>query len=64
MTISKDHPVEDEAATRIYPGMSNYVDTDCAFSAAVEKGLADLDAGRSKTAAEIAAKFRRNYNPA
>ena len=65
MSILKHHDDhDDEAATRIYPDMPNYVGTEAAFVAAVEEGLADIRAGRTVPFAEVAAELRRNYGKA
>jgi len=44
--------------------MPNYVGTEAEFLAAVESGLADLDASRTVSFEEVAAEFRRNYGKA
>ena len=61
MLEPKPRPADDEAATRIYPDMPSYVGSEAAFLAAVDKGLADLDAGRTVSFADVAAEFRRNH---
>jgi hypothetical protein len=64
MLESKHRPADDEVATRLYPDMPNYVGSEVEFLVAVEVGLADIRAGRTKTAAEINAKYRRTLGTA
>ncbi len=60
MLEPKHKPADDEAATRIYPDMPIYAGSEADFVAAVEKGLADIRAGRTVSHDEIVAEFRRN----
>jgi predicted transcriptional regulator len=64
MATSKYHSDGDLADTEIYPDMGNYVGTAAEFLAAVDKGLADLDAGRTVSFEEVAAEFQRNRGKA
>jgi predicted transcriptional regulator len=58
------HAADDEAVIRIYPDMPNYVDSEAEFLAAVDKGLADIRAGRTVAFADVAAEFSRDDEPA
>jgi predicted transcriptional regulator len=55
---------DEEAATQIYSDMPNYVGSEAEFLAAVEVGLADLDAGRTVSSEVLVAKYRRINRPA
>ncbi len=55
---------EDAADTDMYPDMPNHVGTEAEFLAAVEIGLADLDAGRTVSFEVLVAKYRRTNRPA
>ena len=49
------------AATRIDPGMPNFVGNEAEFVAAVEIGLADIKAGRTVSLEDVTAELRRAY---
>jgi hypothetical protein len=58
MIEPKRRTVDDCVGVKIYPDMPNYVGTEAAFLAAVEIGIADLDAGRTVSFEEVAAEYR------
>ena len=64
MAAPKQKPADELAATEIYPDMPNYVGTEAEFLAAVDKGLANLRAGRTVAFEDVAAEFRRTRRPA
>ena len=53
-----------EAATRIYPDMSNHVGSEAELLATLAEGDADIAAGRIVSFEDIAAELRGNYRKA
>ena len=52
---------EPDPAQTIYPDMPCYVANEAEFIAAVDVGLADIEAGRTVPFDVVAAKLRRGY---